>query len=101
MPKIPMVNDYSNNETASNCIAANINRLKFLLLPAGQKPSHEPQPSNRPAVCLITKHGRTLVKKTTSTIGGALIAIAAQSAFAQSSVTLYGIVDTSVRYLTN
>jgi predicted porin len=44
------------------------------------------------------------VKKTTSAIGaigGALIAIAAQSAFAQSSVTLYGIVDTSVRYLTN
>jgi hypothetical protein len=32
MPKIPMVNDYSNNETASNCIAANINRLKFYAL---------------------------------------------------------------------
>jgi predicted porin len=34
-------------------------------------------------------------------IGGALLALAAQSAFAQSSVTLYGIVDTSLRYLTN
>jgi predicted porin len=34
-------------------------------------------------------------------IGGALLALAAQSAFAQSSVTLYGIVDTSIRYLTN
>jgi len=41
------------------------------------------------------------VKKTIRAIGGAIIAIAAQSAFAQSSVTLYGIVDTSVRYLTN
>ncbi len=44
------------------------------------------------------------MKKTTSAIGvigGALIAIAAQSACAQSSVTLYGIVDTSIRYLTN
>lgn len=34
-------------------------------------------------------------------ISAAIIALAAQSAFAQSSVTLYGIVDTSVRYLTN
>jgi predicted porin len=40
-------------------------------------------------------------KKIVTAIGGALFAIAAQSAFAQSSVTLYGIVDTSVRYLTN
>jgi predicted porin len=45
--------------------------------------------------------GNKSVMKITTAIGGALIAIAAQSAFAQSSVTLYGIVDTSVRYLTN
>jgi predicted porin len=45
--------------------------------------------------------GRNPVKKTICAIGGTLIALAAQSAFAQSSVTLYGIVDTSVRYLTN
>jgi predicted porin len=41
------------------------------------------------------------MKKTTAAIGAALLALSAQSAFAQSSVTLYGIVDTSVRYLTN
>jgi predicted porin len=34
-------------------------------------------------------------------IGGAVLALAAQHSFAQSSVTLYGIVDTSIRYLTN
>ena len=33
--------------------------------------------------------------------GGALLALAAQSAFAQSSVTLYGLVDTALRYQTN
>ena len=44
---------------------------------------------------------RHLVNKITCAITGAFIAIAAQSSFAQSSVTLYGIVDTSVRYLTN
>jgi predicted porin len=42
-----------------------------------------------------------MMKNTTQLIGGALVALAAQSAFAQSSVTLYGIVDTSIRYLTN
>lgn len=41
------------------------------------------------------------MKKTTVAFGAALLAISAQSAFAQSSVTLYGIVDTSIRYLTN
>ena len=41
------------------------------------------------------------MRKTTSAICGALVAVAAQSASAQSSVTLYGIVDTSIRYLTN
>jgi predicted porin len=41
------------------------------------------------------------VRKTTTAICGAIVAVTAQSAFAQSSVTLYGIVDTSVRYLTN
>jgi predicted porin len=32
---------------------------------------------------------------------GAIFAIAAPSAFAQSSVTLYGLVDTAIRYQTN
>jgi predicted porin len=41
------------------------------------------------------------MKKITCAIGGALLALTAQSAFAQNSVTLYGIVDTSIRYLTN
>jgi predicted porin len=41
------------------------------------------------------------VKKITIAIGGALLALSAHAAFAQTSVTLYGIVDTSVRYLTN
>lgn len=41
------------------------------------------------------------MKKVTTAIGAALLALTAQSAFAQSSVTLYGIVDTSIRYLTN
>ncbi|RQH09608.1 porin [Paraburkholderia dinghuensis] len=41
------------------------------------------------------------MKKTTAAIGAALLALSAQSAFAQSSVTLYGIVDTSIRYLSN
>ena len=34
-------------------------------------------------------------------LGASLLALSAQSALAQSSVTLYGLVDTSVRYLTN
>ena len=34
-------------------------------------------------------------------VGCALLALTAHRAFAQSSVTLYGIVDTSIRYLTN
>jgi len=41
------------------------------------------------------------MKKTTAALGAALLALSVQSAFAQSSVTLYGLVDTSVRYLTN
>ncbi|WP_233863726.1 porin [Paraburkholderia adhaesiva] len=41
------------------------------------------------------------MKKTTVAIGAALLALSAQSAFAQSSVTLYGIVDTAVRFQTN
>ncbi|WP_144143520.1 porin [Paraburkholderia sp. BCC1884] len=41
------------------------------------------------------------MKKTSVALGAALLALSAQSAFAQSSVTLYGLVDTSVRYLTN
>lgn len=41
------------------------------------------------------------MKKTTAALGAALLALSAQSAFAQSSVTLYGLVDTTVRYLTN
>ena len=51
-------------------------------------------------IALKIKPG-TPMKKITLAIGGALMAIAAQSALAQNSVTLYGIVDTSVRYLTN
>ncbi|MBB3259814.1 putative porin [Paraburkholderia bannensis] len=41
------------------------------------------------------------MKKTTAAIGAALLALSAQSAFAQSSVTLYGLVDTAIRYQTN
>jgi len=41
------------------------------------------------------------MKKTTAALGAALLVLSAQGAFAQSSVTLYGIVDTSVRYLSN
>jgi predicted porin len=41
------------------------------------------------------------MKKTTAAIGATLLALSAQSAFAQSSVTLYGIVDTAVRFQTN
>ncbi|WP_028225509.1 porin [Paraburkholderia ferrariae] len=41
------------------------------------------------------------MKKTAVAVGAALLALSAQSAFAQSSVTLYGLVDTTVRYLTN
>ncbi|MGF6758657.1 porin [Paraburkholderia sp. GAS42] len=39
--------------------------------------------------------------KTAGALGGAVIALASQQAFAQSSVTLYGVADVSVRYLTN
>ncbi|HTH62825.1 MAG TPA: porin [Paraburkholderia sp.] len=39
--------------------------------------------------------------KVSSAIAGAALALVCQHSFAQSSVTLYGIVDTSVRYLTN
>ncbi len=41
------------------------------------------------------------MKKTIAAVGASLLALSAQGAFAQSSVTLYGLVDTSVRYLTN
>lgn len=41
------------------------------------------------------------MKKTTAALGVALLAASAQSAFAQSSVTLYGLVDTALRYQTN
>ena len=41
------------------------------------------------------------MKKTAIAIGAALAALTGQAAHAQSSVTLYGIVDTSIRYLTN
>jgi predicted porin len=41
------------------------------------------------------------MKKTLAAVGAGLLALSAQSTFAQSSVTLYGLVDTSVRYLTN
>ncbi|WP_454830298.1 porin [Paraburkholderia xenovorans] len=41
------------------------------------------------------------MKKTTAALGVAMLTLSAQSAFAQSSVTLYGLVDTSIRYLTN
>jgi predicted porin len=43
----------------------------------------------------------TFMKKTTAALGAALLALSAQSAFAQSSVTLYGLVDTALRYQTN
>jgi len=54
-----------------------------------------------------SKLGRSVLKKTVAVIqnmgviGGALLAFAGHAAHAQSSVTLYGIADTSVRYLTN
>ncbi|HTJ92689.1 MAG TPA: porin [Pararobbsia sp.] len=41
------------------------------------------------------------MKKTAAALGTALLAITGQSAFAQSSVTLYGLIDTSVRYVNN
>ncbi len=49
----------------------------------------------------LNKMMGTLMKKTTAAFGVALLTLSAQSAFAQSSVTLYGLVDTSIRYLTN
>ncbi|TAM05453.1 MAG: porin [Paraburkholderia sp.] len=41
------------------------------------------------------------MKMTTAALGASLLALSAQSAFAQSSVTLYGIVDTAIRFQTN
>ncbi|RKP53701.1 porin [Pararobbsia silviterrae] len=41
------------------------------------------------------------MKKTVTTLGAALLTFSGSAAFAQSSVTLYGLVDTTVRYLTN
>lgn len=39
--------------------------------------------------------------KITGLIGGAVLAIAGQQAMAQSSVTLWGVADVSLRYLSN
>jgi predicted porin len=47
--------------------------------------------------CMV-KFGESIY---TSTLGAALFALSTQSAFAQSSVTLYGLVDTTLRYQTN
>ncbi|SAK44011.1 porin [Caballeronia hypogeia] len=44
---------------------------------------------------------KTFTSRAVAGIGVSLIALACQSAFAQSSVTLYGVADVSVRYLTN
>ncbi|SAL44246.1 porin [Caballeronia peredens] len=44
---------------------------------------------------------KTITSRAVAGIGASLIALACQSAFAQSSVTLYGVADVSVRYLTN
>lgn len=41
------------------------------------------------------------MKRTAAALGAALLALSTQAAFAQSSVTLYGLIDTSVRYLNN
>ncbi|WP_322104173.1 porin [Paraburkholderia sp. J41] len=41
------------------------------------------------------------MKKTAAAFAVSLLALSAQSAFAQSSVTLYGLVDTAIRYQTN
>ncbi|HEY4298994.1 MAG TPA: porin, partial [Paraburkholderia sp.] len=39
--------------------------------------------------------------KTTALVGGAALAVTSAQAWAQSSITLYGVADVSVRYLTN
>ncbi|CAM2155600.1 Outer membrane protein (Porin) [Pararobbsia alpina] len=41
------------------------------------------------------------MKRTAAALGTALLALSAHSAYAQSSVTLYGLIDTSVRYVNN
>ena len=44
---------------------------------------------------------KTITSRAIAGMGASVIALACQSAFAQSSVTLYGVADVSVRYLTN
>ncbi|SAK46812.1 porin [Caballeronia catudaia] len=44
---------------------------------------------------------KTIASRAVAGIGASVIALVCQSAFAQSSVTLYGVADVSVRYLTN
>ncbi|MDR5795826.1 porin [Caballeronia sp. LZ008] len=44
---------------------------------------------------------KTFTSRAIAGIGASVVALACQSAFAQSSVTLYGVADVSVRYLTN
>jgi predicted porin len=44
---------------------------------------------------------KTLTSRALGALGLSAIALASQSAFAQSSVTLYGVADVSLRYLTN
>lgn len=44
---------------------------------------------------------KTITSRAASGFAASAIALACQSAFAQSSVTLYGVADVSVRYLTN
>ncbi|WP_321800315.1 porin [Caballeronia sp. J97] len=44
---------------------------------------------------------KTIASRAIAGVGASAIALACQSAFAQSSVTLYGVADVSVRYLTN
>jgi predicted porin len=44
---------------------------------------------------------KTFTSRAIAALGVTTIALACQSAFAQSSVTLYGVADVSVRYLTN
>src|ERR1700740_370853 len=41
------------------------------------------------------------IKRTVTALGATAIALACQSAFAQSSVTLYGVADVGIRYLTH
>ncbi|WP_277188884.1 porin, partial [Caballeronia sp. BR00000012568055] len=44
---------------------------------------------------------KTLTSRALGALGLSAIALASQSVFAQSSVTLYGVADVSLRYLTN